>query len=87
MVELHFSLKAIQLLVMDQDNWVFDSLTLVDDLLAKALRRFATCVSVNNNLCKKLVSELRLPIIFDDNLKTDSVFFYSWFSFTKLLLA
>ena len=49
MVELHFSLKAIQLLVMDQDNWVFDSLTLVDDLLAKALRRFATCVSVNNN--------------------------------------
>ena len=30
-------------------NWVFDSLTLVDDLLAKALRRFATCVSVKKN--------------------------------------
>ena len=33
------------------DKRVFDSLTSVDDLLAKALRRFATCVLVDNNLC------------------------------------
>ena len=40
------------------DNWDFDSIISVDDLLAKALRRFATCLSVNNNLCGKLVSSL-----------------------------
>ena len=31
------------------DNWVLDSLMSVDDFLAKALRKFATCVLVNNN--------------------------------------
>ena len=33
------------------DNWVFDSLIPVNDLLAKALPRFSTCVLVDNNLC------------------------------------
>ena len=28
------------------DNWVFDKLISVDDLLAKALRRFSTCLLV-----------------------------------------
>ena len=36
------------------DTWVFDSLISVDDLLAKALQRLATCLLVNNNLCGKL---------------------------------
>ena len=45
-----------------------------DKWLAKALRRFETCLLVNNNLCGKLVS--LSPIIFDDNLKTTSVLFF-----------
>ena len=32
------------------DNWVFDNLILADELFAKALRRFETCVLVNNNV-------------------------------------
>ena len=31
------------------DNWVFDNLISVDELFAKDLRRFETCLSVNNN--------------------------------------
>ena len=38
------------------DNWVFDNLISIDDLLAKALRRFATCLLVNNNLWGNLIS-------------------------------
>ena len=37
------------------DNWVFDTLTTFDELFAKALQTFATCVLVINNLCWKLV--------------------------------
>ena len=55
-------------------NWVFDNLISVDKYFAKALRRFATCLLVNNNLRGKLVS--LSPIIFDDNLKTTSVSFF-----------
>ena len=32
------------------DTWVFDNLISVDDMSAKALRRFKTCLLVNNNL-------------------------------------
>ena len=32
------------------DHWVFDNLILADELFAKALQRFETCVLVNNNL-------------------------------------
>ena len=42
------------------DNWIFDNLMSVDKLFAKALRRFTTCLLVNNNLCGKLVSSLEL---------------------------
>ena len=42
------------------DNWVFDSLILTDELCAKALWRFLTCLSVNNNLCGRLVSTSQL---------------------------
>ena len=53
------------------DNWVFDNLVSVDKWFAKELRRLATCLLVNKNLCGKLVS--LSPIIFDDSLKTTSV--------------
>ena len=37
------------------DSWDFDSLILTDKLFAKALRRFATCLLINNILFGKLV--------------------------------
>ena len=84
MVELHFSLVAILLLVMDLkvyqeillDKGVFDNLISVDVWLAKALRRFATGLLVNNELRGKVVSSTQLPIIFDDNLKIISISFF-----------
>ena len=36
------------------DNWVFDSLISVDELLAKALR-FGTCLLVNKKLLQSLI--------------------------------
>ena len=57
------------------DNWVFDSLILAVEFFAKALRRIAACLLVNNNLCGKLVSSSKLPIIFDDSLKITFVLF------------
>ena len=56
------------------DIWVFVNLISVDDWLVKVLRRFVTCLLVNNNLWQKLVSSS--PKIFDDNLKTTSVSFF-----------
>ena len=53
-------------------DWVFDSSASDDYLFEKALWRLETCLSVNNDLCGKLVSSLELPIIFDENLKTTS---------------
>ena len=47
------------------DNLVFENFILGDEPFAKALRNFETCVSVNNNLCRKLVSPLELPIKFN----------------------
>ena len=55
------------------NNWVLDNLTSIDELFAKALRRFATCLLVNNNSCEKLILSIELPTIFDDNIKTTSV--------------
>ena len=56
------------------NNWVFDNLISADELFAKVLRRFETCVLVNYNLRGKLAS--LSPIISDDNLKTTSVSFF-----------
>ena len=68
------------------DNWVFDNLISVDELFAKTLQRFATCLLVNNNLWAKLVSSSELPTTFDDNLKTTSVlFFISDFNFLAVI--
>ena len=54
-------------------NCAFENVISADMWLAKALRIFATCLLVNNNLCGKLASSSELPIIFDDNFKTTSV--------------
>ena len=59
---------------------VFDNLISADELFANVLRRFATYLLVTNNSCRKLVSSLELPIIFDDNLKTIlASFFIAYF--------
>ena len=41
-----------------QDNYFFENLKLADKQLAKGVRIFETCISVNNSLCGKLVSSL-----------------------------
>ena len=51
------------------DKWVFHSLISVDELFAKALQRFATCLLGNNNSCGKLVLSSELIMTFDENLE------------------
>ena len=46
-------------------------------MLPKALRKFATCLLVTKNLRGKLVLFSGLPIIFDDDLKTASISFFT----------
>ena len=46
-----------------------------DEPFAKSLQFFETCVSVNNNLCRKLVSSLEFPIKLDERFKVTSVTF------------
>ena len=58
------------------EDWVFENVILADDPFAKALRIFKTCVSVNNNLCRKLVASLEPPIKFDKGFKVTSVPFF-----------
>ena len=58
------------------DNYVFENFILANELFAKALQISETCVSVNNNLCEKLVSSLELPIRFDERFKVTSVPFF-----------
>ena len=50
------------------DNWDFDKLISVDDLFAKTLKRFATCLLFNINSCGKLTLSSELTIRFDDGL-------------------
>ena len=44
------------------DIWVFENFILDDETFAKALRIFETFVSVNNNICGKLVPLLKFLI-------------------------
>ena len=53
-------------------NWVFDNFIIAEDLFAKALRSFESCVIVNNNLCGKLSSSLESPITFDESFEVTS---------------
>ena len=50
-------------------KWLFDSFISAEELLAKALRSFQTCVLANNKLCEKLFSSLEPPTIFEEILK------------------
>ena len=50
------------------DSWIYDNL-ITDELLPKVLRSFEICLSLSNNLCRKLVSSLVLPIIFHDSFR------------------
>ena len=52
---------------------MFGNFILVDGLFPKALRSLETFVSVNNNLCQKLLSSLELPITFHERLKVTLV--------------
>ena len=56
------------------DKWVFENFILADEPFTKALQIFESCASVNNNLCRKLVS--KLPIKFDGRFKSSSIPFY-----------
>ena len=61
-------------------NWFLDNFILAEELFAKALWNFETCVLVNNNLCGKLFSSLESPATFDESFKVTSVLlFYSRF--------
>ena len=42
----------------------------------KPFQSLETCLLVNNNLCKKLVSSLELPITFDKRFKATLVSFF-----------
>ena len=59
------------------ENCYFENFILADEPFAKALQNFKTFASVNNNLCRKLVSPLEFPINFDERFKVTSVLF--WF--------
>ena len=58
------------------DRWVFDNFILADELFRKVLRSLQTCVLVNNNLCRKLVSSLESSTIFDESFKVTWVSFF-----------
>ena len=54
-------------------NWFFDYFILADELFAKTLRNFETCVLVNKNLWGKLFSSLESPTTFDEIFRVTSV--------------
>ena len=58
------------------DSWVFGNFTLDDEQGSKSLRILEACVSVNNNLCGKLVSSSESQIAFDERFKVTWVQFY-----------
>ena len=64
-------------------NCVFDNFILAEELFAKILRSFETCVLDNNNLCGKLFSSLESPVPFDESFNV-TVFFIPEFKFIKL---
>ena len=49
--------------------WVFDNFIVVEELYAKVLQSFETCVLVNNNLWGKSFSSLESPTTFDEIFK------------------
>ena len=66
------------------DSWIFDHFILADELFVKLLRILETCVSVNDNLCGKLVSPLESPITFNERFQGTSVLFFVVANFNLL---
>ena len=60
-------------------NWAFDKFILAEELFAKALLSFETCVLVNENFCRKLFSSLESPTKKTFSKSYFSTIFYSWF--------
>ena len=58
--------------------WVFNNFILSDDWFAKALQRFEIGLSVNDNLCEKLISLSFVTIIFDNKIKVTDLVFLVW---------
>ena len=58
------------------DSYVFENFMLADEPFAKILQSLETCVSVNNNLCRKLVSSWKLPTTTGEWFKVTSVSFF-----------
>ena len=58
------------------NSWVFDNFKLADELFAKALSNFETCVSVSNSLYGKLVSLLEWLTIFVERCRVTSLPFF-----------
>ena len=50
-------------------KWHFNNYILADELFTKALRSLKSCLSVNKNLCWKLVLSLESPVTFDERFK------------------
>ena len=65
-------------------NWVFDNFILAEELFAKALQSFETCVLVNKSLCENLFSSLESPTTFDGTFNVTSVPFLVPDFFSKL---
>ena len=85
MVELNFFLKDRNGLAMVWEiclifpllwNWIFQIFILSTEPFAKTLQSLKTCVLFDNELSKKLVSSLELPIKFDERFKVMSVLFF-----------
>ena len=77
------------------DKWTFENIILADEPFAKSLHIFETCVSVNNNLCRKQVSSLEFPVKSGERFKVTAVPFfladfnllsYEWDNFTIKVL-
>ena len=67
-------------------NWIFDNFTSAEELFAKAIPKFGTCVLVNNNLREKVSSPLESPTTFDKIFKFTSVSFYVYIDTFKLFI-
>ena len=65
--------QGIRLTVLFQTVLFLKNFMFADELLTKALWRFWTCLSINNNLGKLVSSSLK---IFDDNLWVTWVAFF-----------
>ena len=58
------------------NNWVLDNFTSADELLAKVLQSFETCLPIGGKFYGNMVLSLKSTIIFDDRSKVTQVAFF-----------